>query len=88
MMTPGATTVEAMTWSRMVEIEPSLARLRQRAVQLPYSWPNYERLKTALKSLVGWDARNPRLRTCEAWNCAHPVILAALEQRSPPKRRP
>ena len=38
----------------------------------------YERAKDSAWELVGWDAKNPRLRTSAAWNCFFDYILKGL----------
>lgn len=38
----------------------------------------YERAKGAAWELVGWDAKNPRLRTSAAWDCFFDYILEGL----------
>ena len=38
----------------------------------------YERVKDAARELVGWNAKDPRLRTSAAWDCFFDYILEGL----------
>jgi hypothetical protein len=62
-----------------------LLALEHFARQLRFTAQNYEVVKRYLAGLVGWSARNPALRTAEAYEIAHRAVLAALEAR-PPRR--
>jgi hypothetical protein len=76
-----------MTFEELCELEPGLLTLYRRAKGVKDDrrkrsfcanavW--YGRFKPVLCRLVGWEARNPTLRTSEAYDLAYDTIYAAL----------
>lgn len=72
-----------MTWGTITSIEPRLLDLEHRARQARPNpgnyWDYYESLKTELRSLVGWNAAKPELRTEKAYSVAIDMIVKALD---------
>jgi hypothetical protein len=78
-------TSEALTWPQLVELEPALLALYQEAQAVDgrdahfcanQVW--YDSFKPRLLALAGWEAREPALRTQEAYDLAYETIYAAL----------
>lgn len=66
---PQPATVPAK-WDAMVEAEPRLARVVCRARRfrrMRHRWTRYEEFKREAGFLVGWFARDKRLRTSAHW---------------------
>jgi hypothetical protein len=81
------TKAEKARFEVLCEKEPYLATLlaQARAVHDDTSKPSFcanhvwvDVLKPQLLELVGWEARNPELRTSEAYDLAYDVIYEAL----------
>lgn len=73
---------DEMTWERMLEIEPTLAAIMAEADKVPGGpnlWPVYSAFKRRLSMLVGWDARNPLLSDCSAYDLAISKLCDALQ---------
>jgi len=77
------------TWTRLVEIEPRLAVIEAeiRAIRPGRNfcanavWYGYHKrpsLKEKMSRLVGWDAANPLLRDCEAYDAAYEHLYRLL----------
>lgn len=67
----------------LYEIEPRLAEIAaeaksQRRSRARDRWRAYGRAKRRAWYLVGWCARDPRLRSCAAWDCYIRHITRAL----------
>lgn len=71
------------TLDKLYQVEPELKVITARAVaQKRRRWPArraaYVQAKSAAWKLVGWYARDPRLRNCAAWDCLFRYILDEL----------
>ena len=77
-----------MSWRKITKIEPELRELYKTAVQYKKEAKRDKdfcanntwvlSLKPVLCGLVGWEARNEKLRTCEAYDIAYYKIYNAL----------
>lgn len=76
---------QALTWPRLVELEPALLDLFREAQAVDggdahfcanRGW--YDSYRPRLLALAGWEARQPALRTQEAYDLAYETIYAAL----------
>jgi len=76
-----------ITWQDMIEIEPELKRLYEKAKKenkpdLPEDYCAneifYKQLKPEIVKLVGWGARKKELNSCRAYDKAYKKILNAL----------
>lgn len=75
-----------LPWRRemLYEIEPELRKIAGRAVsqkrrRFPARREAYCIAKSDALQLVGWYARDPRLRSREAWDCYFDYILSELK---------
>lgn len=73
----------ARTYDEIIAIEPGVAELEHRALHFRRRNPGdddeeYRYLKGLLCQLVGSEARDSRLRTCECYDIALPRIARAL----------
>lgn len=73
------------SWSldKLYQVEPELKKIaawaatqRRRRVRVRYA--AYEAAKKAAWRLLGWSARDPRLRSSEAWDCFFRYIVDQL----------
>ena len=80
-------TKTGITWAKIIEIEPRLKRAYKIAKnenkdELPENYCAneifYRRLKPEIVELVGWSARDRRLRSSQAYDIAYEKILNAL----------
>lgn len=79
-MTPtSATDPPPPTWHEITTLEPALAGIiaEAAAIRNPW-WDDYSRLKGRLSALVGFGARNPRLRSCVAYDVAIDRLVEAI----------
>lgn len=73
------------TWAEAIELEPRLIDLQQRAIEAGQTtteadyWDTYELLKSDLRSMVGWGAAAPELRTCDAYIVGHGQTCGRFE---------
>ncbi len=78
-----------MKWEKMVEIEPALGRLYEDVCSVEcdekfcanavwYGYGGHLGFKPRLMRLVGWDAKNPKLMTEEAYDVAYDKLYNAL----------
>lgn len=82
---PEADTGHFQPWTldKLYQVEPALEEIATQAVaqnrrQLPARQAAYTDAKKAACRLVGWYARDPRLRSREAWDCLFRYILDGL----------
>lgn len=71
------------TLDKLYQVEPALEEIAARAVaqnrrQLPARQAAYTDAKKSARRLVGWYARDPRLRSQGAWDCLFRYILDGL----------
>lgn len=71
------------TLGMLYAVEPELEAIAARTVAqkrrgFPAKLSAYEDAKKAAWRLVGWYARDPRLRNSEAWDCYFRYILGEL----------
>ena len=71
------------TLGMLYEVEPELEAIATRAVaqkrrRYPAKRTAYVQAKDAAWKLAGWYARDPRLRSKEAWDCLFRYILDEL----------
>lgn len=71
------------TLDKLHQVEPALEEIAARAVaqnrrQLPARQAAYTDAKKSARRLVGWYARDPRLRSQGAWDCLFRYILDGL----------
>ena len=74
---------EKLTLAEILAIEPNLKivadnTLLHRRRRFSGRIDAYERAKDVAWELVGWDAKDPRLRTSAAWDCFFDYILEGL----------
>ncbi len=76
---------KALTWSRLIDIEPQLLVLYNAAKAVDGSAEHfcanriwYDRFRNQLYPLVGWECGNPEIATPEAWDLAYSTIYEAL----------
>jgi len=76
---------QKLTWHGLTKMEPQLLALYKEARAVDGSTEHfcanavwYERFKPRLFHLVGWECRNPALKTQEAWDLAYETIYDAL----------
>ena len=74
---------EKLTLAEILAIEPNLKIVAANAFlhrrrRFSGRIDAYERAKDSAWELVGWDAKNPRLRTSAAWDCFFDYILEGL----------
>jgi hypothetical protein len=71
------TSFNSLDWPALCRHEPGLILLARRARQWrgTTNWRCYEALKLDLSRLAGWHARNPLLRTSQAYAVAHSAIF-------------
>lgn len=74
---------QAWMLDKLYQVEPELEAIAAQAVaqkrrQFLVKLEAYEAAKYAAYELVGWYARDPRLRSCEAWDCFFNYILDQL----------
>jgi hypothetical protein len=67
-----------LSWQSLVEVEPNLTLIAARA-NGGGDWRCWSNIKSDLSQLVGWDARNPELRSCEAYELAYAEVLRIFE---------
>lgn len=79
MATTPTTTTGTLAWEQIATLEPALAGIiaEAAAIKSPW-WDDYSRLKGRLSELVGFGARNPRLRSCVAYDLAIDKMVEAL----------
>ncbi len=77
-----------MTFEEMVKIEPRLGELKDEAIKLMDNSPGtygrrtkfwYHELKPRFKYLVGIMAKNPDLKSCEAYDIAYRELCTILK---------
>lgn len=73
-------------WRRgmLYQLEPDLKRIAQAAVRQKWQpfrvrLNAYIRAKQQADQLLGWNARDPRLRSSGAWDCLFRYILNELD---------
>lgn len=83
---PEADTSYFLPWSldMLYQIEPSLRDIARQAIahrkeDFYKKLDVYITTKEKAYELVGWGARDPRLRQSEAWDCYFDYILEALK---------
>jgi hypothetical protein len=76
----------SLDWPVMVGIEPRLAGLARWAA-CGGSWRTWANITSTLRTLVGWHAARPELRSCDAYELAYGKLLAAFERRKGRRRR-
>jgi len=78
-----------MTWEKLIEIEPRLKDLynKARAIRRKYKkldvfrvWCGRNGLKSEMCRLVGWEAKKPEICNCECYDLAYKKVLSALEK--------
>jgi hypothetical protein len=82
---------QLITWEEMTRLEPRLETLYRRVCTIKdpggsafcanacwYGYGGHPSLKEPMTHLVGFDARNPQLRTMEAYNLAYQKLYSAL----------
>lgn len=66
-------------WDVLCIACPELRRIELQMMALPRrgkrSWSNYEHFKRQISALVGWESRDPRLATCDAYDAAIRVVV-------------
>lgn len=72
------------TLDMLYQVEPELKEIAARAAaqkrrRVHARYEAYEAAKNAAFELVGWYARDPRLRSKEAWDCFFGHILDQLK---------
>lgn len=74
-----STMTHTTTWQDIIAVEPRLAAIigEAAAIRKPW-WDDYSRLKLRLSQLVGWEARDQRLRTHQAYDVAIDRLAEAL----------
>ena len=75
------TTTAAPTWQYLVAIEPRLRSIERLARSIGSSWRDWERVKRALRPLVGWGAPRPELQSSECYDIAYRHLLRVWETR-------
>ncbi len=74
-----------MDWNTMCKIEPMLDTLQHYADMMmyekndPYYWRKYENVKSQMKTLVGYYAKNEKLATRECFDIAHDNIFRVMK---------
>jgi hypothetical protein len=67
------------TWHEITALEPALAGIIAEAAALKNPWwDDYSRLKGRLSELVGFGARDERLRSCVAYDLAIDKLVEAI----------
>lgn len=79
MSTTASDAPKRLTWHEITTLEPALAGIiaEAAAIRNPW-WDDYSRLKGRLSALVGFGARNPRLRSCVAYDVAIDRLVEAI----------
>ena len=73
------TDTQQMTWQEITTLEPALAGIIAEAAALKNPWwDDYSRLKGRLSELVGFGARDERLRSCVAYGLAIDKLVEAI----------
>ena len=72
------------TLGMLYAVEPELETIAKRTTaqkrrRVAQRHPAYAAAKKAAWKLVGWGARNPRLRSSEAWDCYFQYIVKELK---------
>lgn len=82
---PPPDTSHFLPWAldMLYQVEPGLKEIAARAVdqkrrRVYARYDAYTAAKDAAWELVGWYARDPRLRSSDAWNCFFDYILNQL----------
>ena len=77
--------IKKLTWNKLIKSEPQLLALYKEAKAVDGRAEHfcannvwYEHFKPRLFPLVGWECRNPEIRTQEAWDLAYETIYEAL----------
>ena len=74
-----ATNAPPPTWHEITALEPALAGIIAEAAALKNPWwDDYSRLKGRLSELVGFGARDERLRSCVAYDLAIDKLVEAI----------
>ena len=70
-----------LTWHHLIAIEPRLRAVERLARSAGRSWRDWERIRRAMRPLVGWYARRPELQSSEAWDVAYRHVLQVWETK-------
>lgn len=66
-------------YADLCAVEPALIRLLLGVMAAPPTTDGfYQYIKPALTELAGWSAKNPALRTCDAYDCVYSVLYTLV----------
>lgn len=69
-----------MSIGEIIELEPDIGKVMKLACQMVGDgWMTYSFCKKKLYPLVGWEARNEKLRTCDAYETTIMALCDVLK---------